>query len=246
MPQSPGSQRPSQVLGRWGTGTLETCDKDSMTYLFIRRDLQKKDAKLAELKTKFFKDLSALPFDYEFLSAHKLDSDDLKKSLLALPHLAAQRMVAIRQCERLNEHNRDIVLEVIARDVKTLVIVLDYDELDTKSAFFLKLKPLVQLVNFGGEKAINVFDVTRAISSRDTAGAVKILNELITNNTHPLQIMGGLVWYWSKERDRLSVGRFQKGLEILEEGDLNIKRSRLKPEYAVEKVVVELTLLQGV
>jgi DNA polymerase III delta subunit len=217
-----------------------------MTYLFIGRDLQKKDAKLAELKTKLFKDASALPFDYEVLSAHKLDSDDFMKSLLALPHLAAQRMVVIRQCERLNEHNRDIIFEIISQDAKTLVVVLDFDELDIKSAFFSKLRPHVQLVNFGGDnKVINVFDVTRAISSRDTAGAVRILNELIGNNTHPLQIMGGLVWYWSKERDHLSAGRFQKGLEILEEGDLNIKRSRLRPEYAVEKVVVELTLLQG-
>ena len=213
------------------------------TYLFIGRDLQKKDAKLAELRTKLFKDPSALPFDCEVLSAHKLDSDDFMKSLLALPHLAAQRMVTIRQCERLNEHNRDIILEIISKDTKALVIVLDFDEMDIKSAFFSKLKPHVQLVNFGADKVINVFDVTRAISSQDTAGAVRMLNELIGNNTHPLQIMGGLVWYWSKERDRLSAGRFQKGLEILEEGDLNIKRSRLKPEYAVEKVVVELTLL---
>jgi len=216
-----------------------------MTYLFIGRDLQKKDAKLAGLKTRLFKDPSALAFDYEFLSAHKLDSDDLKKSLLALPHLAAQRMVAIRQCERLNEHNRAIIFEFVSQDAKALVIVLDFDELDIKSAFFLKLKPRVQLVNFGGDKAVNVFDMTRAISSRDAAGAIRILHEILGNNTHPLQIMGGLVWYWSKERAHLSTGRFQQGLEILEEGDLNIKRSRLKPEYAVEKVVVELTLLQG-
>lgn len=214
-----------------------------MTYLFIGRDLPKKDAKLNELKSKLFKDPSALAFDYDTLSAHKLDSDDLKKSLLTLPNLAAQRMVVIRQCEKFNEHNREIILEIISQGLKTLVLVLDFDEVDQRSSFFLKLKPLVQLVSFGAEKALNVFDMTRAISSRDTAGAIKMLHELMGNNTHPLQIMGGLVWFWSKERDRLGAVRFQKGLEILEAGDLNIKRSRLKPEHAVEKVVVELTMV---
>ena len=216
-----------------------------MAYLFIGRDLPKKDAKLAELKTKLFKDPSALSFDYEALSAHKLNSDELKKSLLALPYMAAQRMVVIRQCERLSEHNREIILEFLPQDQKAVVLVLDFDELDLRSAFFLKLKVLTQVLNFGTEKVINVFDMTRAISSHDTAGAIKMLHELIGNNTHPLQIMGGLVWYWSKEREHLNTARFQQGLMVLEEGDLNIKRSRLKPEYAVEKVVVQLASLRA-
>lgn len=214
-----------------------------MTYLFVGRDIAKKDAKIADLKNKLFKDPSSLAFDFELVSGHKLDSDDLRKSLLSLPQTSSQRMVVIRQCEKLNEHNREIVLDFISQELKALVLVLDYDEMDTRSSFFTKLKPLVQFVTFGSEKALNVFDMTRAISSHDAPGAMKILHELLVNNTHPLQIMGGLVWFWSKEREKLSVQRFEKGLKILQEGDLNIKRSRLRPEYAVEKVVVELTSL---
>lgn len=211
-----------------------------MTYLFVGQDLVKKDAKIADLRNKLFKDPSSLAFDFEMISGHKLNSDNLRKSLLSLPQMSSQRMVVIRQCEKLSEHNREILLDFIARDFKAFVLVLDYDELDARSAFFTKIKPHVQFLTFGAEKTLNVFDMTRAISARDAAGAMKILHELLVNNTHPLQIMGGLVWYWSKERERLSVQRFEKGLKILQEGDLNIKRSRLKAEYAVEKVVVEL------
>ena len=214
-----------------------------MTYLFNGYDLHKKDAKLSDLKAKFFKNPSALAFDFEIASAHKLDSDDLKKSLLAIPHLTAQRMVVLRQCEKLSEHNREMILEFVQQDSKTVVLVLDYDDMDVKSSFYSKLKPFVQFISFGQEKVLNVFDMTRAMTARDAAGAIKMLHELMENNTHPLQIMGGLVWYWSKERERLSTDRFQKGLAILQEGDLNIKRSRMKPEYAVEKVVVELVSL---
>lgn len=216
-----------------------------MTYLFIGPDLSKKDAKIAELKAKLFKDPSALSFDLEVLHAHKLDPDDLKKSLLTLPHLAPVRLVVLRQCERLNERNRAIIFEFLSEQLKTTVLALDFDELDVKSALFARLRPLAQTTFFGSEKTLNVFDMTRAISSRNASGALKILYELLGNNTHPLQIMGGLVWYWGKERERLSPQCFYKGLSALEEADLNIKRSRLKPEYAVEKVVVELTVLRG-
>ena len=216
-----------------------------MTFLLIGRDLQKKDTKLSELKSKLFKEASAVTFNSDIVSAHKLDSDELTKTLKAIPHLAGQRLVVLRQCEKLSEHNRDIILEFVIQDSKTVVLVLDYDEIDMRSAFFTKLRPLVELIQFGQEKSLNVFDMTRAISSRDAAGALKMLQELMDGNTHPLQIMGGLVWYWSKEREHLSTERFQKGLAVLQEGDLNIKRSRLKPEHAVEKVVVELAMLQG-
>ncbi len=211
-----------------------------MTYLFIGPDIPQKDAKLAELKAKTFSDPAALAFDYELLHAHKLDSDTLKKSLLSLPHIAAKRLVIIRQGERLKDRNLEIVLEFLNDPLKTTVVVLDYDDLDLKSALFNKLKPLTEVTFFGEGKALNVFDMTRAIGQRNGGEALRILHELLENNTHPLQIMGGLVWYWGKERDRLSSKNFQKGLMALEEGDLNIKRSRLKPEYAIEKVVIEL------
>jgi DNA polymerase III delta subunit len=55
--------------------------------------------------------------------------------------------------------------------------------------------------------------------------------------------MGALVWYWGKEGKTLGQERFERGLKALEEADLNIKRSRLNPQYAVEKLVVELGLL---
>ena len=55
--------------------------------------------------------------------------------------------------------------------------------------------------------------------------------------------MGALVWYWGKEGKACGKERFERGLKALEEADLNIKRSRLDPQYAVEKLVVELGLL---
>ena len=86
-------------------------------------------------------------------------------------------------------------------------------------------------------------DMTKLITARRSADALKMLNGFYTDNVSPLRIMPALVWYWGKEGKHLGRERFERGLKALEEADLNIKRSRLDPQYAVEKLVVELGLL---
>ncbi|MBZ0166329.1 MAG: hypothetical protein K8I00_05930, partial [Candidatus Omnitrophica bacterium] len=71
----------------------------------------------------------------------------------------------------------------------------------------------------------------------------KLLAVLLRDGTHPLQIMGGLVWIWGRLKNRISADNFQQGLRELQAADLNIKRSRLHPEHAVEILVTKLCLL---
>ena len=71
-----------------------------------------------------------------------------------------------------------------------------------------------------------------------------MLHGFYNQGMYPLQMMGALVWYWGKEGKALGPQRFEKGLKALEEADLNIKRSRFLPEYALEKLIVELVELQ--
>ena len=85
--------------------------------------------------------------------------------------------------------------------------------------------------------------MTKLISSRRTADALKMLDGFYTNHMHPLQVMGALVWFWSKDGRAYGTEKFERGLKALEEADLNIKRSRMNPEHAVEKLVVELVEL---
>ena len=44
-------------------------------------------------------------------------------------------------------------------------------------------------------------------------------------------------------KPKVSGDNFKQGLFILQEADLNIKRSRLDPEHAIETAVVKLTEL---
>ena len=57
-----------------------------MIYLFLGDDLAAKDARIIEIKNKFFKNSQeALAFDFDNLDANELRDDALKKSFLTLP-----------------------------------------------------------------------------------------------------------------------------------------------------------------
>ena len=216
-----------------------------MIYLFTGEDILAKDQKIAEIKKNFFPTQDVLSFDYEILHASSLEADTLKKSLLALPALASQRLVVIRSVQKLNSQNRKILLDFIEGKHEHVTLVLDCDEESVGSSFANHLSRSAEVVSFSIPPRKNVFDMTRAMSEKNSTLALSILSELIAEGTHPLQIMGGVIWFWKERRRRLSLEKFKKGLAAMQEGDLCIKRSRLRPDYCMEMLVVKLTQLIG-
>jgi len=123
-------------------------------------------------------------------------------------------------------------------------LILDSDEASPKNSFLKNISSFAKVMRFGSDAVkMNVFDMTRRMENRDSPGALKILEKLMSGGDHPLQIIGGLIWFWGKSKNRLSGDQFKKGLLVLQEADLNIKRSRIKPEYAVEIAVTKLSSL---
>jgi len=215
-----------------------------MIYLLLGEDRSAKDQKIDEVKAKHLPSHDAVKLDYEILHGVKLDPAALKKSLIALPAVAKKRFVLIRSAEKLNTQNKKIVLNFIQEENSHVVLMLDSDEDSPKNTFFGKVTSAAKVMRCGRKTAKrNVFDMTRAMEGRNPSGALKILHDLLGRGDHPLQIMGGLVWFWGKSKNRLSADGFKKGLLVLQEADLNIKRSRLKPEQAVEIAVTKLSSL---
>jgi DNA polymerase III delta subunit len=215
-----------------------------MIYLFLGPDRDAKDRKIAEIKAKYLTDDSALKLDYESFYGVKLDPDTLKKALISLPAVSKQRLILIRNVNKLDAHNKEIILDFIQGENSHAVVILDSDDGGGKNSFIAKVKLIAKVMNFGADtRKQNVFDMTRAIENQNPAVALKILNELINDGNPPLKIMGGMVWFWGDRKSRLSAGKFKEGLQVLQEADLNIKRSRIKPEYAVEVAVTKLSSL---
>ena len=211
-----------------------------MTYLFLGQDTLAKDTKLTELKKQFLKIKEAFEFDLETLYAQALGSDELKKSLLNLPVISKKRVVVIKDAHKLSPHNKELIEEFISDAPDYLILILDSEIWEAKDSFVKKISPFAKVIPFEQRPELNVFALTNTIATRNAMESLKILTQLLVKGDHPLQIMGGLVWYWGKSKDRMPAERFKKGLLALEETDLNIKRSRLKGEHALEVLIVKL------
>ena len=216
-----------------------------MTYLIIGADAQYREAKIAELKQQHIPTRDSISFDYETLYAHRLDPDTLRKALLALPIFSPTRFVLLRECHKLTEHNQRVIVEFLSGDPGHVVLVMESESLKGSDAFVRAIKGFVQIVQGQTPRTVNVFDVTRCMSRNQLAQALKILHGLLAEGAHPLQLLGGLVWFWSECRQTLSAEKFQAGLCALQETDLNIKRSRLKPDYSLEVLVTKLSGLMN-
>ena len=214
-----------------------------MIYLFLGDDLPAKDAKISEIKNKLFKNAQeALSFDFDNLDAKELGENTLKQAFLTLPVIAPHRLIVLRQIHKLRSADIQVLVNFCQKPAKHCDLILESTENILKGD--LKDLPLyAKGVVLGKPEGPNVFDMTKLMTAHRNADALKMLDGFYHNNVHPLQIMGALVWYWGKEGKPLGKERFERGLKALEEADLNIKRSRLEPQYAVEKLVVELGLL---
>ncbi len=209
-----------------------------MVYLLLGEDLKSKDAKISQIKSVCFKDPQALHFDFEALDAHGLPADTLKKALLILPVLSAKRLVLLRNAHQIKAADAAVLRQFLKQPAAHIDLVLEAKELKSE---FKDIAALCTVSKFGVAEPDNVFDMTRLMAAGRAKDALKMLHTFYEGGTHPLQIMGGLVWFWGKEGRSLRKEKFERGLKALEDADLNIKRSRIDPEYAVEKAVVELT-----
>lgn len=73
--------------------------------------------------------------------------------------------------------------------------------------------------------------------------ALRILNELLRNGERPERILGGLRYAW--EREFTPGVEAKRRLKLLLNCDINIKTGKLKPNFALEKLVISLCSLPG-
>jgi len=213
-----------------------------MIYLLGGEDSQAKDKKIAEIKAGLLVKPEAHFFDFESLDAQQVSPANLKKSLIALPSFSSKRLILIRHIEKLKADPSQLLVAYAASPGDQCDIILESSG-ELKSPL-KEIIPYTKVFNYGVKVPMDIFNLTKLMSARKTTDALKMLNDFYDQGMYPLQMMGALVWYWGKEGRALGPLRFEQGLKALEEADLNIKRSRLLPEYALEKVVVELVELQ--
>lgn len=216
-----------------------------MVYLFLGEAGPKKNQRICDIRDKILPTADARQLDYEILFSKKIAASILKERLMSLPTVAPRRFVVLQDIEDLDEYNQTLLTEFLSSKPEHLVLVMTAKSLSGKADFAKKIQALSQVVDFGQVKSGTVFDMTRALERRQHAEALICLNKLLSEGEYPLKLIGGLIWFWRQKKGRISDAKFTEGLEALQEADLNIKRSRVSPDYAMEMLVVKLGMLLG-
>jgi len=215
-----------------------------MIYLFLGTDEISKERKLQQLKQEILKN-SQDAFDYERLYAKELTPSILNEAFSRIPLFADKRLIFIRDVDKLNASSKEKLLSLIKNPNPKILLVLDTQVSELKEAFLIKIANSSKVFHFGREKTFNAFDLADAIKAKRTQEALKIFSIIHQKGEHPTRILGGLFWSWRKMKSFLKADNFKRGVELFLETDINIKFSRLKPEVALEILIVKLCLLCG-
>src|SRR5450631_1357646 len=100
-----------------------------MIYLLLGDDLPAKDAKVLEIKNKFFKNSQeALAFDFDNLDAKELKDNALQKSFLTLPVIAPHRLILLRQIHKLKSVDIEVLIHFCQKPAKYCDVILESSE----------------------------------------------------------------------------------------------------------------------
>ncbi|MDP1854171.1 MAG: hypothetical protein Q8L26_08245 [Candidatus Omnitrophota bacterium] len=182
---------------------------------------------------------TANEFNLEILFAEELNLKTLEEALLRLPIKTDRRMLILRNLEDLSKDCRQKIIAYVNKPHPWITLVLEGDITDKEAG---QVAACAQIFRFSKVRPPDVFALGRAIDNKNQALALGILSDLMVRGERPQKIMGGLIWHWENTKRRLSPEKIKEGFEVLLEADLNIKLSRLKPNIALELLVVKLCL----
>ncbi|MDO8489433.1 MAG: hypothetical protein Q7S42_04915 [Candidatus Omnitrophota bacterium] len=208
-----------------------------MVYLLIGQDILAKEIQLKKIKQEFLsKELQ--DFNLDTLYAKEITLRDIQERLLAIPLKSAKRIIVIKEAHSLDKESCDFLLAYSKKPHKQLVLVFDFQQYDYKDEFIKGISMRASVMRFKETVNPDTFVLNKQIELRRTDFALRILDQLLKNGEVPERILGGLRYAWEKQ-DMAALGTKRK-LKLLLNCDIEIKTGRLKPAFALEKLVVSL------
>jgi len=208
-----------------------------MVYLLIGQDIQAKETQLKKIKQEFLPQ-ELQDFNLDTLYAQEVTLKDIQERLLAIPLKSAKRIVVIKDADSLDKQSRDFLLTYSKKPQKQLVLVFDFEQYDYKDEFIKAITAHASVMRFKEDVNPDAFVLNRQIELRKTDSALRILNQLLENGEAPERILGGLRYAWEKQG--IVALNAKRRLKLLLNCDIEIKTGRLKPAFALEKLVVSL------
>lgn len=211
-----------------------------MVYLFVGQDLPSKDATLKRIKEEFLsKELKE--FNLEVLYSEALTLKELQEKVIYIPAGSQKRIIVIKNAEKLNKDLLSFIANWSKKDEESILLILDASTLRKNNTFPGSLSKNVKVFRFKENLALSTFDLARQIEKRHPHLALQTLSRLLKESEKPEMILGGL--RYSLENRCLTSGALQKRVNLILNCDIEIKTGRLKPVFALEKLVISLCAL---
>lgn len=214
--------------------------KQISVHLFIGEDCLSKDIKLKRLKQEFLRP-QVEQFNLDILYAKELSLKDLQEKLKSLPVKAEKRLIVIKGAGELKEEVKEFMLECVLNPPAHIILILDISRRDYKDEFVNRISKYASIYHFKETIQPDTFALSRRIDRRQPDYALRILNQLLQSGEKPERILGGLRYSWDREITHPLKKR--KRLKLLLNCDLDIKTGRLRPSFALEKLVINLCCL---
>jgi len=224
--------------------------QESSVYVFIGQDTLSKDIKLKKIKQEFLQKQTE-QFNLDILYAKELKLIRLQEILLSLPLKAKKRIVVIREAQALTPEINDFLLGYIKKPHLNILLILDinsnsgygkdFTRLAAQDGFVRSLARYSEVFYFRQEARLNTFTLSRSIDFKKADYALRILNQLLKDGEKPERILGGLRYSWQK--GIINPVELKKRIRLLLNCDLEIKTGKLKPDFALERLVVKLCCL---
>lgn len=214
--------------------------KEAGVYLLIGTDSVSKDANIRKIKQELLGNTS-VNFNFDAFHQRDLSLKDLQERILSLPLKSKKRVILIKEAQDLKDQIKEFILNYAKNPHSSIVLILDSDESEYKNDFIKALSKLALVERFKTDVALDTFALTRQIEARRMDSALLILNQLLKDGEKPEKIMGGLRYTWGK--NKASSLETKRKLKSLLTCDLDIKTGKLRPDFALEKLVIKLCSL---
>lgn len=208
-----------------------------MVYLFIGEDETAKKKELEGIKKKYIP-AAQQEFNYEIIYAREIDLRTLQEILLRLPSNCPKRVVVIKDALRLSPKIKEFLISYVRTPPSDTILILDSSGNEYKDSFLSKIMPYVKSLNFGERDLADTFKLCDELDRKRIVPALEVLHSLFSKGEKPEMILGGLRYRW--ERGYLSAQEKNRRLSLLLNCDIEIKRGKLVPEFALEKLCINL------
>jgi DNA polymerase III delta subunit len=208
-----------------------------MVYIFIGQDNPAKEAQLKKIKQEYLaKDLEQFNLDVIYAREAKLKA--IQEVFLNLPVKAGKRVVLIKDAAALAKDCQEFIRRYLSAESAQIVLVMEFEHFDRKDDFLNSVLAHGKVMRFKEVAQDDTFSLLRQIESGQIAPALGILTRLLKDGERPERILGGLRYSWEKQSG-VSAQNKRRLLALLH-CDIDIKKGRLKPAFALEKLVIDL------